>query len=626
MAPTPADSSPPPARPGRWRWTAAALALFLAARLPFLLDDPAAGLVSYYQDAAFSVFDEGWWTANARELRLTGHLLGTGFDLFWVSPLFTAATALAFAAGGVGFVPARLVSIVAGLFAVGLLARIDRRRGARNGAGPTPGEWAALLCAGSFAVAQLGRLATPEQVGLLCGVAGARALLRKDAPGAAGGGACAALAALAKPHFAFLVPAFIVGAVVLARRDGRALLRPALAAAGGAAVPLAIWAGIVLAHASDALPLMSFYRHDRWFAGAPAGAGGLLALAKPAAQTLLSGIIYRHPLFAYLPGVVLLAAAALPGVVGAIVRSRRASPVSDAALVFGLWALAGAFAISSVPFQPLRYFIPLVPALAYLAGCVLAGAGSPAGAASGEGRLNAATRWLAGAVVAVQVTFAALSASLLPALAARSAGDRVRLLDPEPFHITAFLLDAAKRRSLSGFDALPREMGVLAATAMTSVAALAVGLLVAALAGRRLARPWRVLERRRARTVAVLAIVLLETSLWIRWLPERARTLPEMSRDLAARFGPDALVSPAGTYSLGNELRYDSGSVREYRMFDADGPATHFLVLEDHPRIGRLPQGEIERRHAGSRRIRAYELTGGYVYGLYARADAAAEP
>jgi 4-amino-4-deoxy-L-arabinose transferase-like glycosyltransferase len=600
----------------RWRWTVAALALFLAARLPFLLDDPAAGLVSYYQDAAFSVFDEGWWTANARELHLSGHLLGTGFDLFWVSPLFTIAVSAGFAVGGVGFVPARLVSIVAGMLAVGLLARVDRRRGGRSGEGPTPGEWAALLCAGSFAVAQLGRLATPEQVGLLCGVAGARALLRKDAPGAAGGGACAALAALAKPHFAFLVPALIAGAVLLARRDGRALLRPSLAAAGGAAVPLAIWAGIVLAHASDSLQLMTFYRHDRWFAGAPAGAGGLLALAKPAARTLLSGIIYRHPLFAYLPGVVLFAAAALPSVTGALLRPRRASPVSDAALVFGLWALAGALAISSVPFQPLRYFVPLIPALAYLAGCSLAAAGPSAD----ESRVAAVTRWLTAALVAVQVAFAALSASLLPALAARSAGDRVRLLDPEPFHITTFLLEAAKRRSLSGLDALPRETTVITATVMTSVAALAVGLLVAALAGRRLARPWRVLERRRARTVAVLAIVLLEAFLWIRWLPERSRTLPEMSRDLAARVGPDALISPAGTYSLGNELRYDSGSVREYRMFDADGPATHFLVLEDHPRIGRLPDGEIERRHAGSRRIRAYELTGGYVYGLYARA------
>ncbi|MGQ0722795.1 MAG: hypothetical protein ACT4PE_14690 [Candidatus Eiseniibacteriota bacterium] len=52
----------------------AALALFLAARLPFLLDDPAAGLVSYYQDAAFGTYSLGdelrYDSGSVREYRM----------------------------------------------------------------------------------------------------------------------------------------------------------------------------------------------------------------------------------------------------------------------------------------------------------------------------------------------------------------------------------------------------------------------------------------------------------------------------------------------------------------------------------------------------------------------------
>jgi hypothetical protein len=52
-------------------------------------------------------------------------------------------------------------------------------------------------------------------------------------------------------------------------------------------------------------------------------------------------------------------------------------------------------------------------------------------------------------------------------------------------------------------------------------------------------------------------------------------------------------------------------------MFDATGEPTHFLVLEDQPLIGRLPEGEIERRFPQARLVTRYVLTGDYVYGLY---------
>src|SRR5262245_26786651 len=231
--------------------TAAVLALFLLLRLPFLLDDPPAPLVSHYQDVAFSVFDEGWWTANARELRLFGHLLGTGFDLFWVSPVFTGVVSVAFRLFGVGFASARLASVTLGLLGAWLLSRAGTRRG--DPSTPPTGLAAALLWSVSFAVASLGRLAVPETTGIFFGLAGATALLRKDNAGTVLAGVCAALAALVKPHFAFLLPALLSGTLVLAIRDGRPALVAVSRFVTGATVPLAAWGVIVLAHRNEAL-------------------------------------------------------------------------------------------------------------------------------------------------------------------------------------------------------------------------------------------------------------------------------------------------------------------------------------------------------------------------------------
>ncbi|MFN8176737.1 MAG: glycosyltransferase family 39 protein [bacterium] len=591
--------------------TAFVLALFLLLRLPFLLDDPPAPLVSHYQDVAFSVFDEGWWTANARELHLFGHLLGTGFDLFWVSPVFTGVMSVAFALFGVSFASARLVSVVAGLLGVLLLSRAGARRD--EGAAAT-GLLAALLWAASFAAASLGRLAVPETTGNLLGLAGAAALLRKDVRGTVLAGTCAALAALVKPQFGFLMPALLAGAVVLALRDRRPAVSAALALAAGAAIPLALWGAYVLAHRDAAFHLMSFYRSDRWFAGRPESLHGVIALLKPAMQVILSGIIYRQLFVVYLPATFLLAAAAGPHVVAAALRPSRETHVSDAAIVFGLWAVVGGLFISAIPYQPLRYYMTLTPALAYLAAWSLLE--TPPQEARRD-RILPATRWIVGFFVIAQIVFGLLAPVAVPALVAKSTAGRVELLHPQPFSITAFLAGLVQHRSLAGFADLPRELAYVAAMACIALVSLAAAALIAAAAGRRLARAaWGPLPR--GARAAVLAIILAyEAVLWVRWIPERAQTLPAMSRDLAARLDRTALVSPAGTYSLGNDLRYDSHAVRELHMFDATGEPSHFLVLEDQPLIGRLPEGEIERRFPHARLVTRYVLTGDYVYGLY---------
>jgi hypothetical protein len=620
------------------------IVLFLLLRLPILTADPPGRIITHFQDVAFSLFDEGWWTANAREKALFGETRGTGFDLFWVSPVFTAVETVAFRIGGVSLASARLTSVLFGAAGI-LLMLAAGRLGARGVHGPRCAGVAALLWTILFAGAHYGRLALPETTGTALGLAGSVALLLGTRAGRFGAGAFAALAMLTKPHFGFLLPTFLVAGWVLALRHGR----PRLASVGwifaGAAIPLAAWGAYFAMHVQEALELLRFYASDRWYADLPSDVGAGIALIKPAVQVLVAGVVYRHPLFLNLPVVFLGAAAAAPGVWRGVLFPRRAGDVPDAGIVFGLWALVGGVLISIIPFQPFRYYIPLLPALAYLAGWFLArgagavteaagevgtasGAGVAGGDAAGEagaagprfasGVLSVA-RWTLGALVVGQITFAILHILGTDALTARSNLPPREMLSPIDFHFTPFLLAVARSRSLAPFGELAPEIAYVAALALLATVALGVAAVVAVVAVRRFGRGFlpSTLGPRSARIV-LAALVIYQAILWGTWLPRRAYTLPEMGRDLDARIPPGGTVSPAGVYSLESRLRFDSSAVREGRKFDATGATSHFVLMGGHPRIGVLPEGKIERMHPGARRVATYHLTGDYVCHLYA--------
>lgn len=601
------------------------LAAFLALRLPALTADPPAELVSHYQDFAFSIFDEGWWTANARHAVQTGHVLGTGFDLFWVSPVFTLLQTLAFAIGGPSLAAGRLLSIAMGALGLLLLWRAGRGEGAGRGAGTA--ALAAFLWTVSFAPAQLGRLAVPETSGATLGLAGALALLSRRRAGAFAAGALAGAAALVKPHFGFLVPTFLAAEVVLAIRHERSVARGAVFVVLGLAVPALVWGSIVALHARDFAELGQFYLTDRWFAGVPPELSFGVAQIKPLAQVLVAGVVYRQHFFAVLPFVFLLAVLALPRIGGAVLAPRRETGVGDAAIVFGLWAVIGGGLIATLPFQPLRYYRPLVPALVYLAAWCLTAPPPAAAPPSGEEagavarwrrRAVALVRWGAGAFALVQIVFAGLQSWAPAALVARST-TRVQLLHPVDFHLAPFLVGLFRDRSLDAFTALPRELAMMAALATCGAAALLAGGTVALVLARPLARGVHGLERRVPRAAVAVVVLALawQAFQWVRWIPERAWTLPEMSREIVRLVPPDATVSPGGTYSLGTSLRFDSAAVRKGAMFDATGSCDYFVALAGHPWIGELPPGEIERRYPGSEPLATFDLTGGYVYRLY---------
>jgi hypothetical protein len=294
--------------------------------------------------------------------------------------------------------------------------------------------------------------------------------------------------------------------------------------------------------------------------------------------------------------------------------------VSDAALLFGLWVLIGGGLLSTLPFQPLRYYRPLVPALVFLAAWSLTAAADPGAERAGawRDRATAALRWGVGLFAGVQILFAGLQAWLPADLVARTS-TRVQLLRPLEFDLAPFLVQLVRARSFAGFAPLPREIAEVAALALCGALALAAGGILAIGLARPLVRAVRGLERRAPRAALGVVVLVLawQAFLWVRWIPDRAWTLPAMSRELARLVPASAIVSPAGTYSLDNRLRYDSSAVRAGGMFDAGGGADYFVVLAGHPRIGILPPGEIERRYPGSVRVASFDLTGEYVYDLY---------
>src|SRR5688572_29232140 len=89
--------------------------------------------------------DEGAWTHNARNKALFGSWRLDEWNPVYIAPVFTALEYLSFEAFGVGVRQARLVSAVAGLVSVMLLAL-----GVRRMAGDLAGTIAGALLATNF--------------------------------------------------------------------------------------------------------------------------------------------------------------------------------------------------------------------------------------------------------------------------------------------------------------------------------------------------------------------------------------------------------------------------------------------------------------------------------------------
>lgn len=177
------------------------IAVALVPRLLALAADPPGDLEYYF------LMDEGLWAYNARQYALFGRwIMDDHNPPVHVAPLYTAALAGVYRWLGVGLAQTRLLSAAAGALACGLLylaVRVTHPRRVALGCG--------LGLAGSYFMLSHNRVALVESLQLLfvvAMVAGALAGTRRLG-WAALGGVAFALALLAKPSAAAMVPVLL---------------------------------------------------------------------------------------------------------------------------------------------------------------------------------------------------------------------------------------------------------------------------------------------------------------------------------------------------------------------------------------------------------------------------------
>lgn len=168
--------------------------------------------------------DEGAWVHNARNKALFGHWRTDEWNPVFVAPVFTGLEYLSFSAFGVGLWQARLVSAVAGLASVVLLAL-----GVKRIAGSSAGTIAGLLLATNFVYVMYNRAAIMEASMAAFLVASWYCSTRaeKQPMWGALAGVCATLAFFTKAAAAFYLGALgLILAFRIARgtAEGRSLL------------------------------------------------------------------------------------------------------------------------------------------------------------------------------------------------------------------------------------------------------------------------------------------------------------------------------------------------------------------------------------------------------------------
>jgi 4-amino-4-deoxy-L-arabinose transferase-like glycosyltransferase len=308
--------------------------------------------------------DEGAWVHNARNRALWGVWALDAWNPMFVAPVFTALEYLSFAAFGVGVWQARLVSEVAGLASVLLLAL-----GVRRLAGPLAGTIAGALLATNFVFVMYNRAAIMETTMVACMVASWYCYVRaQDRPAwGMAAGLLALLAFFTKAAAAFYVAALALDAMLswwmAAPVSGRAAKRTAMAVLGGMA------GGSLLALAVFVGPNWADYRFYNW---------QMSVTRKPAydARAILDRVSWfpvLHDIFTRMWLVLVVATAAA---LGSLARWRRLE-APERLLLF--WLGIGAVELLVHDVGNERRFLFFIPALAALAALALGGRGAIAG-------------------------------------------------------------------------------------------------------------------------------------------------------------------------------------------------------------------------------------------------------
>ena len=347
---------------------AAALFLILAVALVLRTLYPAAD-PPWRSTVGVVWHDEGAWTHNARNKALFGAWRQDDWNPVYIAPVFTAFEYLSFKAFGVGVRQARLVSEIAGLISVLLLAL-----GVRRIAGPFAAVIAGALLATNYVYVMYDRAALMEALMVALIVASWYCTTRAERQPVWGAmaGVCAVLAFFTKAAAAFYVGALVLTVVASAfRRNGdlpakagshttepvaSAFRRKAMWTLAGLGVSTAL-IGIffVLPHWSD-------YQYYNW---------QISVTRKPSYDfgSLITRVSWFPILHDTFSRMWLALALGLFGAWGIAARWRSAT---DGERVLLLWVVVGVLELLVHDVGNERRFVFLIPALIALASLVLA--------------------------------------------------------------------------------------------------------------------------------------------------------------------------------------------------------------------------------------------------------------
>lgn len=558
--------------------------LILWPRIVHLDADPPVSLSQAFQNVGVFLYDEGWWTANARNKVLFGEWTFGTYNLMYVSPVFTLLVWISFSLFGVCLITARLPSLVMGLISLGLFFCLARRS-----LGPRWGSMATLLMGLSYPLTIYHRVALLEPTATFFTLLAGFFWFQEKPTWGILSGICTGLALMTKLSLAFLPLVFLLLGIL---KGGQQKKRLGWFAAGFLLASGIWFYAFFLPHRFEVLASYAHYNQGRWVPGASGVLTSGLNIVKVLCQSLILGTVYRHEAFAKMPLLFLFSW------VGALVLLYRRKS-TDLSSFFLFYAGIGGGFLGLSSYQPMRYYSLLIPAMAYLT----AEWGRSAWIMTEEGRFS---RWLYGvgwiglAVVICQILYALG----LPVI--RKYVGSLGLMENDPFSHSPFSLSAAmwqafSQRSLGILKTLNHQQAWMTLQTLAAAVTLCFGVFLSSLLVLSFRSALRTLFLFLMKPSIVIILIVLGLGfdlfqIWA-WALHPKYTIRDFSRRLEQILPPESIVSPGGTYSLENRLQYDNSELGSGRVVKYEPPVSAVVILDGHPLLGKGMLQNILRQH-----------------------------
>lgn len=564
--------------------------LILWPRVAHLSADPPVSLSQAFQNVGVFLYDEGWWTANARHKVLFGEWTFGSYNLMYVSPVFNELAWVSFSLFGVSLKAARLPSLILGLLGLLLFFFL-----ARQSLGSLWGTAATVITGLSYPLTIYHRVALLEPTALFFALLAGFLWFRKSPVWSLVSGISVACALLTKLSLAYLVPVFILLGILGWKQEGKS---KGVLFLSGLAFASVVWLfAFFLPHRADVLASFGQYDRGRWIPGAVGSLSFGLNAAKVLFQSVVIGTVYRHEVLTKMPLLFLFSW------FGAIVLLRNPREFSGPSAFFLLWAGIGGFFLALTSYQPMRYFCPLIPAMGYLATAWAHSAWTSKKPTGGNPRALIWLHilgWIGLSVVISQIVYALL----LPGVRGHLTG--LNLPEKDVFRTDAFSLSAtlwgiAKSRSLSLLLSLNRQYAWMALQALAACASLVCGTTLATL-GFVIFRPaLKAIAHLLIRPALVVIVLTLGLGFdlcqtWA-WALHPKYTIRDFSTYLGEAFPAGTVVSPGGAYALENRLKYDNSELWTGKVVKYDPPVNAVVLLNAHPLLGKGKFQDILRGH-----------------------------